>query len=342
MGERMTDLTKKFSFIIPIYNTGIEIIEKCICSILGQRINNFEIILVNDGSSDKVIDDFCKDLESTESGLIYIYQENQGSAVARNKGLDMATGDYIFFVDADDTLVEESFQKYLNLSEEVEITCFDYLITDGQNSTNYSLNSKMDLSNHKNRLYANIMYKPGVLDDFAFGAIWGKCFSRQFLEKNNIRFRPELRKTQDRIFMLEAFLHSSNILYLPIPFYNYHVNPNSITHVKNFKMLDYCERLINCFNDLVEQYPELKKDSKYFTYNIFQEMLLLTYLNKYSDFSSKIYVSEITKIYKRFKLDEGLREINYQDFNNSGEKIKLFLYKNRFFRVLKYYYSRVK
>ncbi|WP_161945606.1 glycosyltransferase, partial [Streptococcus suis] len=108
----MTDLTKKFSFIIPIYNTGIEIIEKCICSILGQRINNFEIILVNDGSSDKVIDDFCKELESTESGLIYIYQENQGSAVARNKGLDMATGDYIFFVDADDTLVEESFQKY--------------------------------------------------------------------------------------------------------------------------------------------------------------------------------------------------------------------------------------
>ncbi|HFR3392536.1 TPA: glycosyltransferase, partial [Streptococcus suis] len=174
------------------------------CSILGQRISNFEIILVNDGSSDKVIDDFCKDLESTESGLIYIYQENQGSAVARNKGLDVATGDYIFFVDADDTLVEESFQKYLNLSEEVEIICFDYLITDGQNSTNYSLNRKMDLSNHKNRLYANIMYKPGVLDDFAFGAIWGKCFSRQFLEKNNIRFRPELRKTQDRIFMLEA------------------------------------------------------------------------------------------------------------------------------------------
>ena len=102
---------KKISVIVPVYNTE-EYIEKCINSITGQTYKNLEIIVVNDGSTDNSLN-ILKSLQSKDSRIRIINQENKGVSAARNTGLDNTTGEYIAFVDSDDYLEKNMYEKML-------------------------------------------------------------------------------------------------------------------------------------------------------------------------------------------------------------------------------------
>ena len=107
----------KVSIIIPIYNVE-KYLEECIESVLHQTYKNIEIILVNDGSPDNS-DALCKKYEKKYNNIKYIYQDNQGVSVARNNGLKNATGDFVYFLDADDTINDifiESCMEIANLN----------------------------------------------------------------------------------------------------------------------------------------------------------------------------------------------------------------------------------
>ena len=88
------------SIIVPIYNSS-EYIQRCIDSILSQTLTNFELILINDGSTDNSID-VLKEYESKDSRIIVINKKNEGVSIARNTGIEMAKGEYIMFCDSDD------------------------------------------------------------------------------------------------------------------------------------------------------------------------------------------------------------------------------------------------
>lgn len=91
-----------FSIIIPIYN-GEKTIKKCVYSVLNQNFQDYEIILVDDGSKDRS-SAICADLATKYSIIRYVYQENQGVTAARKKGLDNSKGCWVFFLDCDDTM----------------------------------------------------------------------------------------------------------------------------------------------------------------------------------------------------------------------------------------------
>ena len=95
----------KISVIIPVYNVS-EFIPKCLVSILNQNFDDIEIICVNDGSSDNSLT-ILKDFENKDKRIIVIDKENEGSGVARNAGLAIAKGKYVYFVDGDDWLEEK-------------------------------------------------------------------------------------------------------------------------------------------------------------------------------------------------------------------------------------------
>ena len=90
----------KVSIIVPVYNVE-QYLPRCINSILNQSFSSFELILINDGSTDKS-GDICNEYEKKDSRINVIHQENKGVSHARNRGLDLATGDYIGFVDPDE------------------------------------------------------------------------------------------------------------------------------------------------------------------------------------------------------------------------------------------------
>lgn len=117
----------RFSIIVPVYNVE-KYLAKCIESILNQTNQDFELLLVNDGTKDnsqKIIDEYVAKYPDM---IKAIKQENAGQAVARNVGIENASGEFLAFLDSDDYLEENSYQLALNKAEcdDLDIVCFDY------------------------------------------------------------------------------------------------------------------------------------------------------------------------------------------------------------------------
>ena len=134
----------KVSIIIPIYNSE-KYLKQCLESIINQTYKNIEIICINDGSTDnseKIIKDYLK----TNKNITYLKQPNAGQSIARNKGLEKATGDFILFVDSDDFIEKNMVEKLidpLTKSSEIDLTfCDYYLYTDGKTEKCFTINEK--------------------------------------------------------------------------------------------------------------------------------------------------------------------------------------------------------
>lgn len=315
------------SFIIPIYNTDSNSYLNCIDSILKQNISNFEIVVVNDGSNNKSTLDAIDRSLILSPNISYYTQSNQGSAAARNNGLSKSKGDFIIFVDADD-LIPEKFFDTLELDNlNFDLAIFDYSVVKDKEEVCKSLIHPMDLSKDKESIYKNILYVPGIFEDFMLGAIWAKCFSRSFLTKNNLIFRDELRKTQDRIFMLETCIAAKKIVYVPAFSYRYFLQENSITHKMNFNVIHYCELLINTSRKIITDNKMDQNVSKFFAYGVLGEVLQLTYFHR--DFKGNW--SEIRKgildLYKKYNIDKDLKKIKLSEIPSLKSKVRFLLYK---------------
>lgn len=104
----------KISVIVPVYNSSEYIVE-CVESILGQTYKNLEVILVDDGSTDNSLE-ICNKLRSLDSRIVVLHQENAGPGAARNKGIEISTGEYIAFVDSDDTVAADMYEALAELA----------------------------------------------------------------------------------------------------------------------------------------------------------------------------------------------------------------------------------
>ena len=121
----------KYSLIVPVYNVQ-KYIEKCISSILDQDYANYEIIIVDDGSTDKSAEIIDRIANLNRDKIVSIHQENKGLGGARNTGLEKATGKYVWFIDSDDTIAPYSL-KHLDefiQKQEVDILVFDRVAID--------------------------------------------------------------------------------------------------------------------------------------------------------------------------------------------------------------------
>ena len=116
-------LDKKISVIVPVYNAS-EYLEECVKSILAQTYKNIEIVLVDDGSKDNSLE-LCTKLKQQDSRIVVVHQENAGPGAARNKGVDIATGDYVAFVDSDDIIAPDMYEVLLSLLHEynADVVC---------------------------------------------------------------------------------------------------------------------------------------------------------------------------------------------------------------------------
>ena len=212
----------RISIIVPVYNAE-KYLGECLDSIVKQTYENIEVIIVDDGSTDGSAD-ICK--KYTDDGRVaYYYQKHAGVSIARNTGLDYATGKYICFVDADDWLeldAMECLQK-----EDADIVIYNFYrgetkhqepLTDGQYSKT-ELYSKMVSYIDGN---GNIAY--------IFHNIWMRLFKRQLLEENHIRFDFNFNNGEDLLFTFEATLKANTISVRCSEYlYHYRQVKNSLT-----------------------------------------------------------------------------------------------------------------
>lgn len=214
----------KISVIIPVYNVE-NLLDKCIQSVLNQTYQNLELILIDDGSLDnsgKMCDEYAK----KDERIRVIHQENRGQAKARNAGLDIATGDYVMFVDADDYIEVDTLELINQAIEENQADCvlFDYYF-------------RRKIPHIRKSLLKGNQGKICKSDAFVYstGSTWGKVYLLKNIKNNHIEF-PDLKRNEDMPFNKLAISVSQSIYYLQKPLYNYVNNENSLMH--NGKLAD--------------------------------------------------------------------------------------------------------
>lgn len=186
------------SVIIPVYNSEMYL-GSCIKSVINQSYSNFELILVNDGSTDNsgII---CNDFASKDIRIKVFHKENGGVSSARNYGLENANGVWISFIDSDD-FIDRDFLESFEISEKTNSQLFisGYSIEDKQNSI-----VKKKIGCFNDVLFAEIVYK---LDKERFlSSIWGKLFQSNIIKINNIFFDENIRFGEDTVFLWNYLL----------------------------------------------------------------------------------------------------------------------------------------
>lgn len=239
----------KLSIIVPFFNAEIHL-DRCVYSLVNQGIdlNNYEIILINDGSTDKS-KKVSENLLKSHSNIVLHNQENIGLGATRNVGIELAKGKYIYFIDADDYLalnVLGNLLEHLNRFD-LDLIGFKSLST-----------SKLDFFESETKdPIKDIEILSGMeftanSDNFLAMA-WWYIAKRDLIIEKKLRF-PEDRFLEDGPFTFRLFLETNRMLFIPIEAHRYVKVPNSImnnndlTHLK--KLIDDYSYLIHNFNDL--------------------------------------------------------------------------------------------
>lgn len=217
----------KISIIIPVYNCE-KYIEKCLNSLVNQTLKDIEIILVNDGSTDnsrKIIESF------TDSRIKILDKKNGGQSSARNIGLDVAQGEYIGFVDSDDWVDEDYFEKLYNTAKkyDADIAMADFIRKGPQKHT-------IRLNIAEEKVYEKIENKIKIANALKEGCIWNKIYKKEIL--NGIRF-TEGMFFEDGPFTIKTLHAADRLVTVPGTYYYYFQNPSStVKNMDKQKRLD--------------------------------------------------------------------------------------------------------
>lgn len=215
----------KLSVIIPVYNAE-EHLQKCIDSVLKQTESDIEIILVNDGSKDKS-GEICDGFTQKDNRIRIIHQENQGVSAARNNALAVATGDFIGFVDSDDYIHPQMFEKMLNNAEESKsdiamcdvLTVYDNGKTESDTITQLPEDSTLIKTD----------FTPNLLLETA-GSVCRCIYKNALIKSKQIKFPQGIKFSEDRIFNILSFGFANKISYIKEPLYYRYVNLKSAVH----------------------------------------------------------------------------------------------------------------
>lgn len=235
----------KVSVIVPVYNVELYI-EKCLKSLVKQTLKEIEIIIVNDGStdnSDKIISKYAKKY----SNIIYIKKENGGVSEARNLGLQKATGEYIGFLDSDDWIEEDMYEK---MYEKAKSENFDMVACDTEA---IFPDKKMYISS--NIKEDNVSNKELMID--AYAVIWNKIYKKELIQ--GLKFKKNMNFCEDVEFLYMVYSRVKSIGVIKEPLHNYLQREGSLTYVYDKKLY----QLIESMDDIIEYYKENKKFYKY-------------------------------------------------------------------------------
>ena len=305
------------SIIVPIYNAD-KYLYRCINSILAQTYKNFELLLIDDGSTDKS-GDICDEFAKKDVRVRVFHKENGGVSSARNIGIYNACGEWITFVDADDWIENECLEFFIkNMSD---LTCISF----------------QSFYKGKKELWDTYIYNAKSVVDYTkelhnkeiLGYCWGKLFKAEIIQKNNIKFNEHIRFREDELFVLEYLAYISQITYINNKCYNYN-RPNwskydnyydyetrlllykgykslfpSSNSITDKYLLDLVGYIINQYNINIVNYKtfnEVQKISKHDIGRLKQVSFLTKFLWKNLPMVAHIYLKLKSKILYKIKI----------------------------------------
>lgn len=231
------------SIIIPVYNVQ-EYLSECLDSVINQTIENTEIIVVNDGSTDNS-PQILAEYKTKFPELIIINQENRGISETRNQGLNAATGEYIAFVDSDDCIEDCMFERMYGVikREKADIVICNYILynekSQKQNSGKYIIEGDSE---------EGCIERTKSLERFLTNDIkayvWNKLVKRELFTENKISF-PDFKVCEDTPVVFLLFAHSKKIFSMNEPLYYYRQREDSLTKTYSIKSME--DMLKGCY-----------------------------------------------------------------------------------------------
>lgn len=279
----------KISVIVPVYKVE-KYLKKCIDSILNQTYTNIEIILVNDGTPDNC-GQICNDYSKKYSNVIVVHKKNGGSSSARNVGLDIATGDYIGFVDSDDWIEPNMYQRLIEnaIKYNAEIS-----VGGLNNIKEYKNKYEQVKSTYNGKIEISCIDKYEGMKNFFLGTwpAWDKIYKKEVHE--DIRF-PEGEINEDEAIALKLIDRCEKIVYTNEALYNYLSRPNSITTSKfSEKNLDWYRNCKNNLKFINKNYPQLSKYAQVrFCNSIMWSLRCIVLQNEKFKDSTKLLIKEL-------------------------------------------------
>jgi len=228
-----------FSIIIPIYKARREFLDVCLQSILAQTMDDFEVILVDDGCPDGS-GVFCDEYAAQCEKIRVLHQANQGVSEARNHGIDVARGKWILFIDEDDWVENNACATIKRYTEGAEFDILHFAavreLHDKSIVMDYGLRHHVAYNLHnaedKEYIYRRAMQAPDASGSYYHTMYysWDKAYGREFLEANKLRFPKGIRRSEDKLFILECLQRTSTYLCVPEALYHYRMNEESVCH----------------------------------------------------------------------------------------------------------------
>ena len=204
----------KISIIIPIYNSE-KYIKECLKSLIDQTFKDFEIICVNDGSTDKTLD-ILKKFEKIDKRITIISQKNLGAGIARNIGMNNSKGDYLIFLDSDDifkkTMLEQMYKKIKKNDAEIVICNSINFETIKKKKIFFKKNYLISDKKIKNRIFSSFDIKKDFFNLFIWWP-WDKIIKKKYIENLGIKYQ-NLKSTNDLFFVASAVISAKKILFL--------------------------------------------------------------------------------------------------------------------------------
>ena len=310
------------SVVVPIYNAE-KTLDRCLSSIVTQTYKNLEIILINDGSTDKSLE-ICKNWQEKDKRIRIICKDNGGVSSARNMGLISSLGEYISFVDSDDTIeknmIEVLVSNMLKYNADLSIVNYKKIIKGKEYFDNASNDKKIIVYNKKEKFYIDLsIYK---------GFLWNKLFRKEKIE--NLALDENVHFCEDEMFLIDYVEKTNIYVYDERILYNYYIYENSGSswttwNEKKVTVLDARKKLI-------------KKLSKYdvtVTKRYYMEYFLVLNEIYHRYKNGKKYDKEIKKIY--FHILRG-KEFGMAEKLNAFLRYRLY----SFYYFLKKIYNKVR
>lgn len=239
----------KISVIIPVYNAE-QYLNRCLDACLNQTVSDFELILVNDGSTDSSLQ-IIENYAAKHSNVVCLSVENGGQGRARNRALDIATGEYIGFVDADDYPAENMYEIMLN-------ACIDN-------------DADMAVCNYYRFEGDSFKFEPACYQNHPLscaGAVWNKLFKRDLIA--DLRF-PESLWYEDFSFSARMLLRSKKTVFVDDALYNY--RSDNVSTMRNSNALKNLD-MIKIMEEIKQVIPDGKEE--YFNFLLINNVLLDT------------------------------------------------------------------
>lgn len=283
----------KVSVVIPVYNVE-KYLEDCLNSVLKQTLTDLEVICVNDGSEDKSLEILNKYAQK-DKRMTVISQENMGHAVATNKGISLATGEYLFLMDSDDIIEYNALEVTYNKAKETDV---DFVLFKAINYNNQEKKYYETKSYSMNELYERVkenIFNYEDIKDLIFTISvtpWSKLYNRQFIIENHILF-PEGLIFDDNIFFWEAFFNAEKIVFLNEFLFIRRFYSTSSTNNGDLRFLDSIE-----INNLIWE--------------------TFTKYNHFNEHKNTLYNNKILSLYNRYtKIKDEYKNIFFDEMKKS-------------------------